>query len=144
MPFADSTDAQTILASFLRAQLTSNCHLRRWGRETGVALALCLREPDARMTAALSAADGEPCIYEGHDGPEPDALLTMASSTAHRYWRGQVDIAAATRSGEITVQGPRSTALATMSVLGRLQARYERHLAHIGWLDRAVLTTLDA
>jgi glycine cleavage system H lipoate-binding protein len=137
--FADTHNAETTLGSFLRRQLDANTKLGALARQLGVVLSLRLRDPAAQLTLDLREQPRTPeVVHQGSDGPQPDVALDIAAADAHRFCLNRLDLAAAVRSGQVTVEGSKGMALSAMSVLGGLREHYEQHLAEIGWHDRAL------
>lgn len=80
-----------------------------------------LTAPSAEVTFLMTG--GRTRVVCGSAHPPCDLAFELEAVIAERYWRGELDIVAAMRRGEIRVEGHRSRALCVCSVICRVCSR---------------------
>lgn len=60
-------------------------------------------EPDSVLTVKFTE---DYAVIEGENDVEPDVTLTMPADIAHKYWRGEYNLAVGLAKGKVRAKGP--------------------------------------
>jgi hypothetical protein len=91
-------------------------------------------EPPATITVRLR--EGEPGDVDfGESTMEPEVTMAMPADIAHRFWLGEVDVAAALTRGQIEARGPVDKILELVPLARPVVPRYRRQLIAQGRED---------
>lgn len=91
-------------------------------------------DPDSTITVRLQ--DDQPGEVElGPTEDEGEVTIAMSADVAHRYWLGEVNLAAALTRGELEARGPVDKLLELVPLGKRVSERYRRQLADQGRED---------
>lgn len=121
--FADANALYRAVGAELERALATDARLRSSLAELDMTVRYELTEPEATVTLELRPP-GPSVACGGESRGRADVSFRLTGNTLHRYRRGQLDVAAAVRRGELGIDGSRTRALMVSSVLGRLwQAR---------------------
>lgn len=117
--FADADSLYRAVGAELERALEADERLRSSLTELGMTVRYEVTDPEATLTLDLRPP-GPKVACGGSARRRADISFRLTGNTLHRYRRGQLDVAAAVRRGELGVEGSRTRALMVSSVLGRL------------------------
>lgn len=98
---------------------------------TGLVLRVNMTGPDGRITIDLPNG----AVFQGEEGPEPDATMTMDSVMANEYWQGKVNLPMAMARKKITVDGSMGRLLSLAPLSKQLYPAYRAKLEADGRED---------
>ncbi len=101
---------------------------------TGLVLRVNMTGPDGRITIDLP--NGK--VFQGEEGPDPDATMTMDSVMANEYWQGKVNLPMAMARKKITVDGSMGRLLSLAPLSKKLFPTYVENLKADGRDDLVV------
>jgi len=117
--FADADSLYRVVGSELEQAMAADEGLRSSLAGLDMTVRYDLTEPDATVT--LDLRPPRPAVSCGEaQRRRADVSFRLTGNTLHRYRRGQLDVPAAVRRGELGIDGSRTRALMVFSVLGRL------------------------
>lgn len=117
--FADADSLYRAVGADLERTLEADERLRSSLAGLDMTVRYELTEPEATVTLDLRSP--RPRVACGGSARRrADVSFRLTGNTLQRYRRGQLDVAAAVRQGELGVEGSRTRALMVSSVLGRL------------------------
>lgn len=117
--FADADSLYSTVGTELEHALAADERLRSSLTELDMTVRYEMTEPEATVTLDLRPP-GPRIACGGETRHRADVSFRLTGNTLHRYRRGQLDVAAAVRRGELGIEGSRTRALMASSVLGRL------------------------
>lgn len=117
--FADAADIDARLATQLRAVLRRDVMVRSRIAALARPVAFRLSEPEA--TLVIDPADASATVV-ATNAPVEDALeLRCSTETAHSWFTGALDPAAAVRAGDLTSDAPAADVLHALAILKHLR-----------------------
>jgi glycine cleavage system H lipoate-binding protein len=117
--YADAESLYSAVGTELERALAGDERLRSSLTQLDMTVRYEMTEPEATVTLELRPP--APKVACGDETRErADIAFRLTGNTLHRYRRGQLDVAAAVRRGELGIEGSRTRALMASSVLGRL------------------------
>ena len=93
-----------------------------------------MRDPESRITVRMREGE-QRRVDLGDTELEPEVVMTMAADTAHRFWLGNLSIAAAMSRGQIKARGPVSKILKLVPLVKPVFPRYRQMLEDAGRTD---------
>jgi hypothetical protein len=100
--FKDAADVDAHIGQIFR-DAVSDPRLGPRFAESGVVLRVTCTGPACSMTADLPNSK---VYFDDDSAPAPNVEMFMEADVAHRFWLGQVNIAAALARGEMRAKGP--------------------------------------
>ncbi|HEY4006939.1 MAG TPA: SCP2 sterol-binding domain-containing protein [Pseudonocardia sp.] len=91
-------------------------------------------EPDSSLIIDMSSRK----VYQGTDGPEPDAVLLMSTEMSNAHWQGKVNLPVAMARGKVKVEGNAAKLLALAPLGKKLFPRYVESLKADGRDDLVI------
>lgn len=101
---------------------------------TGLVLRVRMTDPDGQITVDLPGG----AVHQGAAGPEPDATMTMDSTTANEYWQGKVNLPMAMARKKVVVDGSIGRLLSLAPLSKQLFPAYRERLEADGRHDLVV------
>jgi hypothetical protein len=131
MRFADKEALFDVLGGFFQ-QLPTGAHGHLIHRVGGPVL-FVFHRPEARIL--WEPLDGGPPEFAVHfdvDTPAPVLSFEQDADTAHRFWRGEVDLQDALARQQIRARGPLARAMKLIPQLDPVYEDYRRYLQQRG------------
>jgi hypothetical protein len=100
--FKDAADVDAHIGQIFR-DAVSDPELGPRFAGSGVVLRVTCTDPACSMTADLPNSR---VYFDDDTAPAPNVEMFMEADVAHRFWLGQVNIAAALARGEMRAKGP--------------------------------------
>lgn len=88
-------------------------------------------DPEAVITVD-ARRDSEPCVVLGECDLVPEVVMAMAADTAHRFFRGEVNVTVALARREIIAAGPVAKILKLVPLVKPFFPRYRAQLDSSG------------
>lgn len=118
--FKDAADVDDHIGQIFR-DAVSDPELGPRFAESGVVLKITYTEPACSMTADLPHST---VYFDDDSAPAPNVEMFMKADVAHRFWLGQVNIAAALARGDMRARGPIPKILKMVPLARTLFPRY--------------------
>jgi putative sterol carrier protein len=122
--FKDAAEVDAYIGEIFR-QAAADPELAPRFAQSGVVLKLHYTEPAFTMTVDMPNSR----VYVGDEGPAANVEMFMKADVAHRFWLGQVNVAAALAKGDMRAKGPVTKILKLVPMAKTLYPRYQEMVA---------------
>ena len=133
--FKDAEDVYSTLGKLFE-DIISDDELGPRLRGTDTVVQYRMRKPDSQLTLRVLEQD-EPRVDFGVTELQPEVVLAMDADTAHRFWRGKLNVTVALARGQISARGPVAKILKLVPLVPPVRTRYESQLQAAGREDLA-------